>query len=340
MEEKLKKLNEIYDNIKVPDKLDEVVHEALKKGKNGRVISMNNKRKKNSVKGCAKTIGLTAASLIVALGISVNASAEVAQAVSKIPILSSIAKVITFREYNIDNEASKGSVKIPEVADVSNKEIEEKINKMIKVKVEEMVKEQEQLDKEYKEAYLETGGKEEDYKKVETKIGYNKHYITDKLISFDIYKYQTLAPAYDEVNYYNIDVSTGKVLTLKDILKDDFVDVKDNIIKEMNRLMNSNEDEERKMKESLKYSKEALKQSKSDQEKKHIEATIKSTEEKIKNKDYSQIKYDTDYVKDMKIDDNRPFYINKDGYIMFVFNKYEVASGSMGRLEFKIGSIK
>lgn len=223
MDKKLNELNKIYENIQIPKNLDDVIDKAMKRERENKVIKMKRFDKK-----MYKRVGMMAASLVIVFGLSVNSSAVLAQEIYKIPLIGHLAKMVTFREYDIDNETSKGNVKIPNVSDMKNKEIEKQINETIKKKVDEIVKEQAILDKEYKEAYLETGGKEEDFNKIEMTVDYKLHYSSENVISFEISKYQTLAPAYNEVYFYNTDLETGKYITMKDILGDDY----DKIIKE------------------------------------------------------------------------------------------------------------
>lgn len=290
---KLDDLKLLYDNIEVSDKLDETIQQTIDSKINRRVIMMENKN--NNTKKIIKTVGAIAASFVVVVSVGANVNASTAKALYNVPVIGQLAKVVTFRDYNFENDASKGKVIVPEIKDVK-KNVEEKINNIIKTKVDEMVKEQEKLDKEYKEAYLETGGKEEDYTKVETEVNYKKGYSDDKYVSFEIYKTQTLAPAYNENFYYTFDIESGKQLTLKDIMGEDFATtVKDKVTEEMKARM---------------------------------------------KKENNDKMYDLKEFEGYEINNDRTFYIDKDGNIVVTFAKYEVASGSMGVQEFKVGSIK
>lgn len=219
MDKKLNDLNKIYENIQVPKNLDDVIDKAVKRERENVVIKI-----KGFNKRVYKRVG-AAAFVIMVFGLTVNSSAVLAEEIYKIPIIGDLAKMVTFREYNIDNETSKGNVRIPTVNNVENKEIEKQINETIKNKVDEIVKEQAILDKEYKEAFLETGGKEEDYRKIEMSVDYKLHYSSQNIISFEILKYQTLAPAYNEVYFYNTDLKTGKEITIKEVLGDDYIKI-------------------------------------------------------------------------------------------------------------------
>ncbi len=235
MDDKLKELSKIYNDINIPDQLDQVIDEAINRGRS-EVINMEKikKRKSNKTAKWVRRVGATAASLVIVLGITVNASSVAAENIYKIPILGGIGKVITFREYKIDNDTSIGEVTVPKVDNVENKDIEKQINDMIMARVDALVEEQAKVDAEYKEAYLATGGTEEDYRKIETIVDYKKHFASDKILSFEIYKYQTLASAYNETFFYNMNLETGDNLTLKDVLGEDFVNItKETVEKEM-----------------------------------------------------------------------------------------------------------
>lgn len=236
MDDKLKDLNKLYNSIKIPENLDKVVNDAIyKEKKDGMTImrAFNNK--------LFKRIGVIAASCVIILGVTVNANPIFAEEIYKIPVVGHLAKMITFREYSNENETSISKVKIPNVMMTDHKMVEALINKTIKEKVDQILEEQAVLDAEYKEAYLETGGKEEDYNKIEITVDYKKHYVSENMISFEISKYQTLAPAYDEKYFYNINLNTGKSLTLKDALGENYVSlIKDRVTEQMQSRMNKN----------------------------------------------------------------------------------------------------
>ena len=220
MDKKLNDLNKIYENIQVPKRLDDVIDKAVERERESRVIRM-----RESNKGIYKKLGAAAACVVIVFGLTVNSSSVLAKGMYKIPVIGDLAKMVTFREYNIHNETSKAKVIIPTVNDMKNEEIEEQINETIKKKVDELVKQQAILDKEYKEAFLETGGKEEDYRKIEMSVDYKLHYSSQNILSFEIFKHQTLAPAYNETYFYNIDLETGKEMAIKEVLGDDYIKI-------------------------------------------------------------------------------------------------------------------
>ncbi|NGP43964.1 anti-sigma-V factor rsiV [Bacillaceae bacterium SIJ1] len=235
MNKKLNELHKIYKHIEVPTKLDETMKGVIQQGHGKRLQYINKRNKK------IKMIGTTAAGLFLSVALALNTSAAFAQTLYNIPGVEDIARLITFRDYEFENETSKGSVHSPVVDYEQDKSIENKINEIIQQKLDSVLKEQEQLDAEYKKAFIETGGKESEFRKVETTIDYKIGYSDETILSFEIYKHQTLAPAYNENAYYTFNLETGELLTLKDFLGQDFKTiVTEKVTKEMEERMKTN----------------------------------------------------------------------------------------------------
>lgn len=236
MKDKLEQsLTKFYEEIHVPEKeLDQIIEKRLTEDR--KVISMTNKNKRTSniLKG-----GVAAAvAVVLVFGVTVNVSEAAAETIYKIPVVGKVAEFITFRDYSFETETSKGNVTIPNVEMGEDNAVEDKINVMINDKVTALKKEQETLDADYKKAFLETGGKEEDYNKIEMTIDYEKFFANDKFVSFVINKYQTLAPAYNESTFYTLDLETGEPVKLQAVLGDDFATVvKEKVLAEMAKRM-------------------------------------------------------------------------------------------------------
>lgn len=229
MDKKLKKLKILYDNIHIPDTLDKTIDDAVKRERDNRVIFM----KKYDL-NLYKKIGTIAATFILGLGLTVNSSYALAKEIYKMPVVGEFAKIITLREYKINNDTSVADIKIPVIKNIKNEKVQNQINNTINDKVSELIKEQDKLDKEYKKAYLETGGTEEEYRKIEMTLDFELLYASEDTLSFEIYKYQTLAPAYNETFLYNINLKTGDNISIKEVLGENFKEIiKENVLKEM-----------------------------------------------------------------------------------------------------------
>lgn len=69
---------------------------------------------------------------------------------------------------------------------------------------------------EYRKAFLDTGGTEEEWEahKIQINVGYEIKSQTDQYLSFIVRGRESWTTAYSESRYYNIDVNTGKRVTL------------------------------------------------------------------------------------------------------------------------------
>ncbi len=237
MDKQLNELNDLFNKIKIPENLDNVIDHAINRERNRKKKIMRSKNK------LLKTISAAAACLILMVGLTVNLSYVFAQEIYKVPVIGALAKMMTFREYTIQNDTSIGKVIIPNVEITDNQVVQNFINDTINKKVNEIVEEQAILDAEYKEAYLETGGTEEDYKKIEMTVDYQLYYVSDHIISFEISKYQTLAPAYNENYFYNINLKTADEITIKNVLGENYAAlIKDSVEQQMLNRMKENSD--------------------------------------------------------------------------------------------------
>lgn len=75
---------------------------------------------------------------------------------------------------------------------------------------------------EYKDAYLATGGTEEDYKEPSHQVGIKFVDGTDQYFSVDVYGYMAVGSSNSEDHYFTFDKETGNTVTLEDIYGDDY----------------------------------------------------------------------------------------------------------------------
>lgn len=227
--------------------------------------------------------------------LSLNISPTFAESLSEIPVIKTIAQVLTIRNYDFESENITGSVTIPEVdIDTPSKDgadepsLEAYINDTIQDKVTETLTEATIRANEYKTAYLETGGTEEGYanKKMTVTVDYEVFIQNDDYISFRVFTHESLAAVYAENLYFTIDLKHQQSLTLEDLLGSDYI----NIIAEV------------------------------------VKADISKSPDKY---------FDTVKSEDWLPRTDTDFYINELFELIVVFDKYELAPGAAGRLEFK-----
>ncbi len=219
LERKIKEAAKIYESIEIPNELDGIIKNQIKK--------YNSKRR--MLEMLKKTIALTAAAA-AAFVITINSSSAVAYALYEMPIIGNFARVITFREYKYVDDVQDVNVKVPVVKDTGNENLEAKINTEIQQKMDAIIAEAEQKAAEYKKAFLETGGKEEDFVQRPIFADFEKKYSDENVLSFIINSVQVVGNSDSQTYFYNIDLKTGKSLKISDVLGENYKQLADESI--------------------------------------------------------------------------------------------------------------
>ncbi|MGM0862012.1 MAG: DUF3298 domain-containing protein [Bacillota bacterium] len=195
MDKRLEKLREEYENVPIPKELDSIIERAFQQ-----------KPKKKKIFLWPTSAVVAAAILFIA---TVNMNPDAAHAMSKIPVIGKIVKVVTFNEFKEERNQSSIDVKTPALSGLTNKSLEENINK--------------KYVKESKELYQEFANSASKNKQGHLDIYSNYETVTDTpdLLSVrrDIQK--TEASGYTQSRYINIDKKNEILITLKSLFKDD-----------------------------------------------------------------------------------------------------------------------
>src|SRR5690606_37775325 len=117
-EKKLEQLRREYREIPIPQQLDEIVKEAVNP----------NTKHRNKRKGYVKWIASIAAVVVVTFTLGVNLSSTLANALSEVPVVGDIVKVITFRTYELDEENFQADIKVPAITNLDDKSLEDSLN--------------------------------------------------------------------------------------------------------------------------------------------------------------------------------------------------------------------
>ena len=157
----------------------------------------------------AKKTGGAAAAAMIAITVLANATPALANAMEQIPVIGSIAKVVTFRTYEDKKDNFEADIKVPQVtiegtegAQVpANKSIEDYGNELIAM---------------YEEELSRDNG--------EGHYGLDSQYevVTDnsKYLSIRIDTTLTMASGTQFVKVFTIDKATGSIISLKDLFHD------------------------------------------------------------------------------------------------------------------------
>ncbi len=187
---------EEYDQIPVPQ-------EARDKIEAGIMRARLEKKRSDRMKNMKRT-GVTAAALVLTFGIAVNASPVVAQAMDGIPVIGSIARVVTIRNYN---ESTDNGM----MADISVPQIDG--NVAANAEMDAYAKE---LIARYEKEVVAQLGQEEGHYALES--SYEVVSDNDKYVSIRINTVETMASGAEFVKIFTVDKATGETVSLKDYL--------------------------------------------------------------------------------------------------------------------------
>lgn len=273
---KIEEAKKNYENIEIPEELDFIVHQAIRES--GR--KMKNKNKvKTWVMG-------TAAAAVLFIG-SINVSPAMASALAEVPVVGQFVKVVTFREYTVDEGNYQANIQVPAVEGLDNEAFQNGLNEKYleenKQLYEEFMKEIEELKAEGIEGYLGVDS------------GYEIKADNDRILSIGRYVVNTVGSSSTTVKYDTIDKKNEMLITLPSLFLDE----------------------------------------------RYIEIISQNIQEQMKQ----QMKEDTEKIYWVtgenfepfdQIAANQNFYINNEFQLVISFDKYEVAPGYMGVVEFII----
>ena len=194
--ESMEMWKEEYDQIPVPQETRDRIEAGIMRA---RLEKKRSDRMKNM-----KRTGVTAAALVLTFGIAVNASPVVAQAMDGIPVIGSIARVVTIRNYN---ESTNNGM----MADISVPQIDG--NVAANADMDAYAKE---LISRYEKEVVAQLGQEEGHYALES--SYEVVSDTDKYVSIRINTVETMASGAEFVKIFTVDKATGQTVSLKDFL--------------------------------------------------------------------------------------------------------------------------
>lgn len=220
MDKKLEALRIEYKNTPIPDDLDFIVKKALQQ------------KKKRNVNKMKRLIGIGAAALIFITGI--NASPNLANALSEVPIVGSLIKVLTFTEFKVEEGTAKMEIKVPAITNMENKTLESTLNKKYLA--------------ESKKLYNDFMAEIEEVKKnggghLGVESGYDVKTDNDQILAVGRYVVSTVN-SYSEYTYDTVDKKNELLITLPSLFKDDsYLNlINENIKEQMRRQMDRDPD--------------------------------------------------------------------------------------------------
>ena len=264
------------------------------------VAKMENRREVKKKNGAIKA-AFAAAAVVAAFVILPNTSAGVAHAMEQIPVIGKLVEVVTFRNYQYEDERNQADIEVPEivpqsvtdtVAEEASTDVQENLQKSADEINAEIQKISDQFVKELEENLQTEGGYQDVIVKSEV-VSTTQNYFTLKLIC-----YQGTGSGAEWNYYYTIDLNTGERLQLKDLFlegADYITPISENIKEQMKEQMAADEN-------------------------------------KIYWLDDPEVpEWNFDHITD-----ETAFYLNENGNIVISFNEGDVAPMYMGVVTFEI----
>ncbi|HBG11854.1 MAG TPA: DUF3298 domain-containing protein [Clostridium sp.] len=237
----------------------------------------------------------TAAAFFLTFTAALNINTAFAEEVHQLPVVGAIARILTVSSYKKTVGDEKVSVEVPGVEFIQNdtqglsKQINEEIQEICSRYADQSL----ERAQDYKQAFLDTGGTEAEWAehKIEIKVWYEIKAQSDDYLSFVVRGTESWTSAYSQEKYYNIDLKSGKLLSLGDVLGEDYIN-------KANDSINSQIEE--------------------------------------KSKEIGIPFFTPEEGGFESISDETKFYMKDNGNPVIVFDKYEIAPGAAGAVEFEI----
>lgn len=215
MHDKLNRMKREYESIPIPDELDKMVTRTIAS-------------RRTKIKAMPWLTGAAAACIL--LFASINASPAFAKALSEVPVLGQIVKVITIREYTEENEKTNVHLKTPGITGTGDPELEQYLNS-------KYLDENKKLYEGFKDevAQLEKSGGGH----LGLESGYEVVTDTDRLLTLSRYVLESAGSSAEFRKYDTIDKINHIVITLPSLFSDDrYIQViSDNIKEQMRQQM-------------------------------------------------------------------------------------------------------
>lgn len=262
-----------------------------------KVVSINDHRKKRNKRWGRWIAGAAAAAAAVIILLP-NLSTSIAYAWEKIPVLSTIVKVVVWRDYHVAEGRYEADVSVPKVkvepedgADEAVKEQLQQSADQINASVKEMT---DQIIAEF-EAGLENDP--ENYGADHIHVGHEVVTNNDRYFSMKVWFVEEMGSGFEQDHYYTIDRRTGQILTLADLFADDsYIEtVSEEIKRQMAEQMAADEN-----------------------------VYYWLHDEDVPEWNFKQISKD------------QSFYISEDGTLVICFNEGDVAPMYMGCVQFEM----
>lgn len=215
MMNEFKRAKETYDSTPIPAGLPERVQAGIRSGK-----ARYQRRRSRALR---RWIATAACFCLVLAGL--NLSPTLANAAANVPVLGKVFQVLTFVDYSKSEDGIHYDVSAPGVN--AESALAEKVNAVIQEKMDQHLAKAQQDWDAYRDAFFATGGTEEEWgdREMDVLINYEIKSQTDNRVSFVVTSAEGWVASYEERDYYNLDFTEDRELTLRDLLGEDWISV-------------------------------------------------------------------------------------------------------------------
>lgn len=225
----MKLLREDYQHLHIPEEGRRMMVEKIEQAK-------LDKKRKSLTRRVRFAGGAVAAAMAVIVALP-NTNESIAKAMEKIPVIGSIVRVVTFRDYDYNDGNSEAHVSIPNIetdgSNSNNEDAANQINNDVKGYTQQLI---DQFEADAKDYYG-----SEAYKGLD--VSYDVITDTEDWFTLRITVLETAASGNQYYRFYHIDKKTNSVATLSTVFKDDvdyITPISENIKEQMRT--NTNED--------------------------------------------------------------------------------------------------
>lgn len=164
-------------------------------------------RKHRRFQSAARSVTSIAAAFVAILFIGVNVSPALAAALEGVPLIGPLASVMTLDKVHEQEEHKELDVETPQVTGLNNRELEDALNALFAGKAQAVIDD-------FKALVMDAGH-------TAMQFGYEVLANDDALFTIDIITFEAQGSSMTWHNYYTVDLSQGKLVTLADLFVKD-----------------------------------------------------------------------------------------------------------------------
>ena len=196
-----------YENIEIPDELEFLVRTTIKEQE-------KKMKRKNIIN---KSVIAAAVAGVVFVG-SINLSSEISYALSEVPVLGSIVRVLTFKTFELKDNNFDAELKTPAIEGLDSK-LEAMLNQ-------KYLDENQKLYDDFMKEIDELKKADMDEANMGIASGYEVKTDTDKLLVIGRYVVNTAGSSSTTIKYDTIDKQNKLLITLPSLFKDEaYIDI-------------------------------------------------------------------------------------------------------------------